>query len=174
MNIQLVDSLEEFDLRYIESCNQCSSDRKVRSDSITSRTNRLTLSSPLSETNEQFPNISNIDKESFAIFNDRKLKLLNENEVSCQFEFKRPPLKPSMTDPKLKVSFLNELNYKNLGNPFYKPPIKPIINSDSPTKKRKISFNRSSSSFESLLSLHYKNDCVSNERHCDGDDEPEN
>lgn len=229
MNIHLADSLEEFDIRYIESCNQCfaykdntaantttnpeepndndnetndavsdMSRPKARSDSIATKTGKLTLSSPLLDHNE-------FGKERFSIYgtsasasascagagrgpgptsnsftaasstnsNPNSTNSTNSHTNSntsftastsgttgstastggAGTGARRPPLRPSLTTGSYKKN-------RNLGNPFYKPPsfsstsIMTINDLESPTKKRKVSFNHSVSSFESLLSLH--------------------
>lgn len=174
MNIHLADSLEEFDLQYIESCNQCFSDDscsiKSRSNSISSKTSQLTLLSPLLNNSEEFsafPSFySKPDNSKIPIFNDKKLKLINKDSEEKSFpikDFKRPPLKPSLKSESTCIT--SKKNFKrNLGNPFYKPPPPIRANSttgiplslsgsNSPTKKRRVSINRCVSSFDCLVSL---------------------
>lgn len=268
MNIHLADSLEEFDLRYIESCNQCFSsgyndnngdddsyDQEEANDiseplnsrfnSIASKTNKLTLSSPLLDNSELFSGRKQDPR--IPIYDDKKLKLVNASKLNgtgtkseggnvngdgvnagstsslssnttattvtiggannsaapasasaaaaahtvasahapapslkvsttksdplknlnYMKDFKRPPLKPSLTSGSIGYK-KNSRN--NLGNPFYKPPSFESSNSvltindlESPSKKRKVSLNNSVSSFESLLSLHNKQQEFTNE-----------
>ncbi|CAH6721942.1 hypothetical protein CLIB1444_07S05930 [[Candida] jaroonii] len=157
MNIQLADALEEFDLRYIESCNQCQFE--VKSD--------LTLSSPLLDQNEfqTFTNTYSNKLSKFPIFNDKKLAL-KEKTFNINF---RPPLRPNFEDS-YSLSSLNSLPSslpnslsgslpnslpnslppslphsnrssrqnsfsKNLGNPYYKSRVDKL---ESPSKRRKI------------------------------------
>lgn len=182
-------------------------------NSISSKTNKLTLSSPLLDNSEKFG--SRKADNRIPIYDDKKLKLVNANgpggdevkqDASIYFkptrnqsqefhqqqslnmdpgsavastnkadvlkDFRRPPLKPSMTSGSINCK-KNTRN--NLGNPFYKPPSIGSCNSvltindlESPSKKRKVSFNNSVSSFESLLSLHNKQQEF-NGQECNGD-----
>lgn len=153
MNIHLADSLEEFDLRYIESCNQCistvySDGDYSRRKSIDSKTSQLTLSSPLLN-DDDYPKF-NSNAQRFPIFDDTKVKV----QLTSNNTFKKPPLKPTFSSEIFKYK---QKSTKNLGNPFYKPSPSFIKSKEeSPTKKRKMSLNHSLSSFESLLSLDSK------------------
>lgn len=156
MNIQLADSLEEFDINYIESCNQCSTIDRLPSgpDTIASKTNQLTLSSPLldnDDDNDKFK--PNFDKQKFlkpkSTFHNPKMPLAPAPAQAPPHFFKRPPLKPAKTDGQIP----KQNHSACVGNPYYKS--KPLLEVNSPNKKRKVSLTYSSSSYESLLSLNH-------------------
>ncbi|WEJ94006.1 hypothetical protein PSN45_001483 [Yamadazyma tenuis] len=130
MNIHLADSLEEFDISYIESYNQCVSSvysddadaLRSRSNSISSKTSQLTLSSPLMNNPDDYSTAKSDAK--ISIFSDRKLKLTSKDVQDSERtynvkDFKRPPLKPSATLDSIPCK---KTLRRNMGNPFYRPP----------------------------------------------------